>query len=80
MAQRVAGLKKDGMCQCEVNSTMWSFPALKYEAILLQVQTCEGSLSSLQEHVGTPKSSNFIITVVDYSYFRYDCHNDSFTH
>ncbi|XP_037538588.1 olfactomedin [Nematolebias whitei] len=50
-AQRVAGLKKDDMCQCEVNSTMWSFPALKYEAVLLQLQTCEGSLSSLQEQL-----------------------------
>uniref|UniRef100_A0A3Q3AA86 Olfactomedin-like n=1 Tax=Kryptolebias marmoratus TaxID=37003 RepID=A0A3Q3AA86_KRYMA len=48
-AQRVTGLIKDGSCQCEVNSTLWSFPALKYEAVLQQIQTCEGSLSSLQE-------------------------------
>nr|XP_015820795.2 olfactomedin [Nothobranchius furzeri] len=50
-AQRVLGLKKDDSCQCEVNSTMWSFPALEYEAVLQQVQHCEGSLSSLQEQV-----------------------------
>uniref|UniRef100_A0A3B5N1T4 Olfactomedin-like domain-containing protein n=1 Tax=Xiphophorus couchianus TaxID=32473 RepID=A0A3B5N1T4_9TELE len=50
-AQSVLGLSKDGSCHCEVNSTMWSFPVLKYEAVLLQVKTCEGSLSSLQEQV-----------------------------
>lgn len=50
-AQRVLGQNKDGSCHCEVNSTIWSFPVLKYEAVLLQVQTCEGSLSSLQEQV-----------------------------
>ncbi|XP_012722969.2 olfactomedin-4 isoform X1 [Fundulus heteroclitus] len=50
-AQRVLGQKKDDSCHCEVNSTMWSFPTLKYETVLLQVQTCEGSLKSLQEQV-----------------------------
>ncbi|KAM4572533.1 olfactomedin-like [Odontesthes bonariensis] len=50
-AQRVFGQKKDGSCRCEVNSTVWSFPAVKYEAVLQQVQTCEGSLRDLQEQV-----------------------------
>ncbi|XP_015248969.1 PREDICTED: olfactomedin-4-like [Cyprinodon variegatus] len=50
-AHRVLGMKKNGSCQCEVNSTMWSFPALDYEAVLLQVQTCEGSLNSLDEQL-----------------------------
>ncbi|XP_047203357.1 olfactomedin-4-like [Girardinichthys multiradiatus] len=56
--QRVLGQNKDGSCHCEVNSTMWSFPALKYEAVLLQVQTCKGSLSSLQEQMLL--SSNYL--------------------
>ncbi|XP_069018406.1 olfactomedin-like isoform X1 [Embiotoca jacksoni] len=50
-AQRVSGQMKKGSCVCEVNSTMWLFPALKYEALLQQVQTCEGSLNQLQEQV-----------------------------
>ncbi|XP_034734488.1 olfactomedin-like [Etheostoma cragini] len=50
-AERVTGVKKDGSCVCEVNSTMWAFPAVSYEAVMLQVQSCEGSLSSLQEQV-----------------------------
>ncbi|MEQ2217901.1 hypothetical protein XENOCAPTIV_025825, partial [Xenoophorus captivus] len=56
--QRVLGQNKDGSCHCEVNSTMWSFPALKYEAVLLQVQTCKGSLNSLQEQMLL--SSNYL--------------------
>ncbi|CAK6969195.1 olfactomedin-like [Scomber scombrus] len=50
-AQRVAGKKKNDVCACEVNSTMWSFPVVKYEAVLQQVETCEGSLNNLQEQV-----------------------------
>ncbi|XP_041853931.1 olfactomedin-like [Melanotaenia boesemani] len=49
--QQVSGVKKSGICVCEVNSTMWSFPAVKFEAVLQQVQTCEGSLYNLQEQV-----------------------------
>ncbi|XP_078114106.1 olfactomedin-like [Sander vitreus] len=50
-AQRAPGLKKNGSCVCEVNSTMWVFPAVSYKAVLLQVQSCEGSLTSLQKQV-----------------------------
>ncbi|XP_072241387.1 olfactomedin-like [Leuresthes tenuis] len=50
-AQRVPGLKKSGVCVCELNSTMWSFPDAKFEAVLQQVETCEGSLNKLREQV-----------------------------
>ncbi|XP_053175964.1 olfactomedin-like [Scomber japonicus] len=50
-AQRVVGKKNNDACACEVNSTMWSFPVVKYEAVLQQVETCEGSLNNLQEQV-----------------------------
>lgn len=52
-AQRVLGMKKDDSCLCEVNSTMWLFPSMKFEMVLQKVQTCEGTLSSLQQQVGT---------------------------
>uniref|UniRef100_A0A3Q4HXP7 Olfactomedin-like domain-containing protein n=1 Tax=Neolamprologus brichardi TaxID=32507 RepID=A0A3Q4HXP7_NEOBR len=57
-AQRVHGLKKDDSCVCEVNSTVWSFPVVKYETVLQQVHTCEGSLNSLAEQVGIPDLVN----------------------
>ncbi|XP_047452888.1 olfactomedin [Mugil cephalus] len=50
-AQKVLGQKKNDLCVCEVNSTLWSFPAVKYEAVLEQVETCEGSLTNLQQQV-----------------------------
>ncbi|KAM6937958.1 olfactomedin-like [Xenentodon cancila] len=50
-AQRVLGQKKSNVCVCEVNSTMWSFPAVRFEAVLQQVYTCQGSLNNLQEQV-----------------------------
>ncbi|XP_037624434.1 olfactomedin-like [Sebastes umbrosus] len=50
-AQRVSGKNKNGSCVCAVNSTMWSFPVVNYEAVLQQVQSCEVSLNSLQEKV-----------------------------
>ncbi|XP_068579245.1 olfactomedin-like [Cebidichthys violaceus] len=50
-AQRVSGLKKNGSCVCKVDPAVWSFPAVNYEATLQHVQSCEGSLSTLQEQV-----------------------------
>ncbi|GLD67121.1 olfactomedin-like protein, partial [Lates japonicus] len=50
-AERVTGQKNNGSCVCEVNFSKWSFPAVKYEAVLQQVQSCEGSLNNLQEQV-----------------------------
>ncbi|XP_005796428.1 olfactomedin-like [Xiphophorus maculatus] len=50
-AYRVPGQKKSDSCQCDVNTTIWSFPALKYEAVQQQVETCEKSLHSLQGQV-----------------------------
>uniref|UniRef100_A0A3B5Q1V6 Olfactomedin-like domain-containing protein n=1 Tax=Xiphophorus maculatus TaxID=8083 RepID=A0A3B5Q1V6_XIPMA len=52
-AYRVPGQKKSDSCQCDVNTTIWSFPALKYEAVQQQVETCEKSLHSLQGQVRT---------------------------
>ncbi|XP_039987986.1 olfactomedin-like [Xiphias gladius] len=50
-AQRVLGRKNNGSCVCAVTSNMWSFPAVKYEAVQQQVLSCEGSLIDLQEQV-----------------------------
>ncbi|KAM8752226.1 olfactomedin-like [Acanthopagrus schlegelii] len=50
-AQRSSGQKKNGSCVCPVDSSLWMFPAVKYEAVLQQVETCEGSLNALQEQV-----------------------------
>uniref|UniRef100_A0A3B5MTP1 Olfactomedin-like domain-containing protein n=1 Tax=Xiphophorus couchianus TaxID=32473 RepID=A0A3B5MTP1_9TELE len=45
--------KKSDSCQCDVNTTIWSFPALKYESVQQQVETCETSLHGLQGQVRT---------------------------
>nr|XP_046251466.1 olfactomedin-like [Scatophagus argus] len=50
-AERVSGQKKNGSCVCAVNSSLWSFPAVKYEDVLQQVQSCGESLNNLQEQV-----------------------------
>ncbi|KAM3609897.1 uncharacterized protein V6R79_022193 [Siganus canaliculatus] len=50
-AQIVSGQKKNGSCVCAVDSKLWSFPALEYEAALQQMDVCGTSLSSLQEQV-----------------------------
>ncbi|KAM7414042.1 hypothetical protein PAMA_019049 [Pampus argenteus] len=50
-AQRVIGQKKNDACACKVNSTVWSFPAVKYEAVQQHVESCEVSLNNLQEQV-----------------------------
>uniref|UniRef100_A0A7N6FHX8 Olfactomedin-like domain-containing protein n=1 Tax=Anabas testudineus TaxID=64144 RepID=A0A7N6FHX8_ANATE len=38
-----------------VNVAAWSFPVVKYEGVLEQVQSCEGSLHNLQEQVSTER-------------------------
>ncbi|XP_070687051.1 olfactomedin-like [Pempheris klunzingeri] len=50
-AQRVLGQQKNGSCVCPVDSNLWSFPAVKYESVLQQVVSCDGSLNNLQEQV-----------------------------
>ncbi|XP_026166228.1 olfactomedin-4 [Mastacembelus armatus] len=50
-AERVVGQKNNGSCVCEIKSSMWLFPTVKYEAVLQQVQSCEDSLNKLQEQV-----------------------------
>ncbi|XP_017289705.1 olfactomedin-4 [Kryptolebias marmoratus] len=49
--QRVSGQKKSGMCACEVNSTVWSFPTVKFESVQEKVETCEASLNNLGAQV-----------------------------
>ncbi|KAM9376144.1 olfactomedin-like [Pholidichthys leucotaenia] len=50
-SHHASGLKKANSCACQVNYTMWMFPAGKYQAVQGQVETCEGSLKNLQEQV-----------------------------
>lgn len=59
-AQRVSGQRSNGSCVCEVNSGTWSFPVGKFEAVLQQVHSCEGTLNNLQKKVKTLSASVFI--------------------
>ncbi len=47
----MSGQKKNGACMCAVDFNQWLFPAVRYEAALQQIQSCGGSLDSLQEQV-----------------------------
>lgn len=49
--QLVPGLKHNNSCTCVVNSTLWAFPAVKFEAVAQQVESCEASLSTVQQQV-----------------------------
>nr|XP_057916138.1 olfactomedin-like [Doryrhamphus excisus] len=49
--QHVSGHMNNGSCTCEVNTSMWLFPAVKYEATLQKVESCEDSLKLLQKQV-----------------------------
>ncbi|XP_067292831.1 olfactomedin-4-like [Pseudorasbora parva] len=48
-AQRVPGQQKADSCLCEINSTIWTFPALWFVEVTKQVQTCEGNLNEFEE-------------------------------
>lgn len=49
--QRELGLKKNGLCVCHLNTSLWSFPVDKYESVQQQLESCEGSLQNLQKQV-----------------------------
>uniref|UniRef100_A0A672Z013 Olfactomedin-like domain-containing protein n=2 Tax=Sphaeramia orbicularis TaxID=375764 RepID=A0A672Z013_9TELE len=49
--QRLLGLKNQTSCMCNVDSGQWSFPVVKFEAVLKDVDTCETSMNRLQEKV-----------------------------
>ncbi|XP_034444728.1 olfactomedin-like [Hippoglossus hippoglossus] len=78
--ERVSGWKKNGSCACEVNSNIWSFPAVKYEAVLQQVLSCDDSLDNLQEQVGLSRQrlpqiqalfANMTARLEPYQYLHY---------
>ncbi|XP_066505560.1 olfactomedin-4-like [Hoplias malabaricus] len=50
-ANRIQGQERGDSCVCEVNSTIWAFPTVQYEAVSQLVQTCEISLQKLQTQV-----------------------------
>lgn len=56
--QRFAGLKKADSCLCQVNSSVWAFPALKFEEVQQLVQDCEVSLEQLDDKVRHVKRGN----------------------
>ncbi|KAG8012900.1 Olfactomedin, partial [Nibea albiflora] len=49
--QKVQGQKKNSSCACAVDPNLWSFPAVKYEAVLQKVESCEVSLDTMMEQV-----------------------------
>ncbi|XP_026885036.2 olfactomedin-4 [Electrophorus electricus] len=52
-SQRVQGQENNGSCVCEVNSNLWAFPAVKYEAVSLLLQSCGDAVRKLQTQTVT---------------------------
>lgn len=50
-AVSISGQEKNDACVCDVNSSIWGFPAAKYDSVLLLVQNCHDSLQRLQAQV-----------------------------
>ncbi|RXN21921.1 olfactomedin-4-like protein [Labeo rohita] len=49
--QRIQGEQKDDSCVCKLSSSIWAFPAVKFEKISKQVQTCEENLTEFQKKI-----------------------------
>lgn len=49
--QHLMGTKNSGTCSCDVDVGQWSFPVVKFEAALKDVDSCENSMNRLQEKV-----------------------------
>lgn len=52
-AVRVSGRKdpQSGSCQCQVDSSMWTFPVRRYGSVMELLRTCETTVTDLQEQV-----------------------------
>uniref|UniRef100_A0A3Q4GNI0 Olfactomedin-4-like n=1 Tax=Neolamprologus brichardi TaxID=32507 RepID=A0A3Q4GNI0_NEOBR len=68
-SQRVSGYKKSNACVCQLNSTMWLFPAQKFKYVLEEVHTCEGSLNNLQEEVRTHVALFYSLLLLKQKYY-----------
>ncbi|XP_047658462.1 olfactomedin-like isoform X2 [Tachysurus fulvidraco] len=53
----VRGQEINGACVCEVNSTVWAFPAAKYDAVEELVKNCQDSLGKLQTQTVTSEKT-----------------------
>ncbi|XP_051739426.1 olfactomedin-like isoform X1 [Ctenopharyngodon idella] len=50
-AQRITGEQKNDSCVCELSSSLWAFPTVKFEGVAKQVQTCENNLIEFHKKV-----------------------------
>ncbi|XP_077066577.1 uncharacterized protein LOC143720721 [Siphateles boraxobius] len=48
-AQRVPGQQKTDSCLCKINSSIWTFPAVRFVEVTKQVQTCKENLNEFEE-------------------------------
>uniref|UniRef100_A0A8C6TGK8 Si:ch211-194m7.4 n=1 Tax=Neogobius melanostomus TaxID=47308 RepID=A0A8C6TGK8_9GOBI len=49
--ERVMGVRKDGACVCSVDKGLWAFPVDRYESVQEQLDSCEGTLQSLNNQM-----------------------------
>ncbi|XP_028848227.1 olfactomedin-4-like [Denticeps clupeoides] len=56
LCQRVRGLQRNDSCECTVNASMWSFPAIQFENVSQIVRDCGDSLQKLQAQIADTNS------------------------
>lgn len=54
-AQKIQGVQTDDSCVCKLSSSIWAFPAVRFEGVQKQLQTCEDNLLQFNKKV---KDSN----------------------
>ncbi|XP_016113778.1 olfactomedin-4-like [Sinocyclocheilus grahami] len=54
-AQRIQGEQKDDSCVCKLSSSIWAFPAVRFEGVQKHLQTCEENLLQFHKKI---KDSN----------------------
>ncbi|XP_017209731.2 olfactomedin-4 [Danio rerio] len=50
-SQKIPGEQKNDSCVCKLSSSIWAFPAVRFEKAMKQLQTCEENLTEFQKRI-----------------------------
>lgn len=50
-SQKIPGEQKNDSCVCKLSSSIWAFPAVRFEKAMKQLQTCEENLIEFQKRI-----------------------------
>ncbi|XP_065148431.1 olfactomedin-4-like [Paramisgurnus dabryanus] len=52
-AEKIQGVEENNACVCKLSSSIWAFPAKRFEEVETQVQICDENLKNLQKKIKT---------------------------